>query len=76
MANRNKPLNIEEAAEFLDVSKSYLYKLTSKGEIPHYKPAGKRIYFLVDDLLDYIKSGRVKTKDEIEKEAIDYTVQN
>lgn len=31
-------LTIEEAAEFLSVSKSYLYKQTSAQAIPHYKP--------------------------------------
>lgn len=67
-----KPLNVEEAADFLDLSKSHLYKLTSKGEIPHYKPTGKRLYFLIEDLLDYLKSGRVKTTDEIEAEASRY----
>lgn len=30
-------LTIEEAAEFLSVSKSYLYKQTSAQRIPHYK---------------------------------------
>ncbi len=38
-------LTIEEAAEFLSVSKSYLYKQTSAQAIPHYKPTGKRCYF-------------------------------
>lgn len=68
--NNQRPLNIDEAAEFLGLSKSHLYKLTSSGKLPHYKPGGKTLYFLQSDLLDYIKSGRVKTADEIEKEAI------
>ncbi|MCQ2077608.1 MAG: helix-turn-helix domain-containing protein, partial [Bacteroidaceae bacterium] len=38
-------LSFDEASKFLSLSKSYLYKLTSAGLIPHYKPQGKMIYF-------------------------------
>lgn len=66
--SHEKPLNVEEAAEFLDLSKSHIYKLSSRGEIPHYKPTGKRLYFLKEDLIDFLKAGKVKTNREIEKE--------
>ena len=70
----NKPLNVEEAAAFLDITKSHLYKLTSSGAIPHYKPA-KRLYFLESDLLEYVKNSRVKTSKEIAQEAANYVTQ-
>ena len=38
-------LSFEEASRFLNLSKSYLYKLTSGNLIPHYKPQGKMLYF-------------------------------
>ena len=38
-------LSFEEASKFLNLSKSYLYKLTSGNLIPHYKPQGKMLYF-------------------------------
>jgi excisionase family DNA binding protein len=38
-------LNFDEAALLTGLSKSYLYKLTSSGMIPHYKPLGKHIFF-------------------------------
>ena len=38
-------LSFDEASKFLNLSKSYLYKLTSGGQIPHYKPQGKILYF-------------------------------
>lgn len=66
-----KPFNVDEAANFLGISKSHLYKLTSSGSISHYKPGGKCLYFMPDDLLDYIKSGKVKTADELETDAIE-----
>ena len=38
-------LNLEEACNYLGFKKSYLYKLTSAGIIPHSKPNGKTIFF-------------------------------
>ena len=38
-------LSFDEASRFLNLSKSYLYKLTSGNLIPHYKPQGKMLYF-------------------------------
>lgn len=71
-----KPIQTEEAAEYLGISVSHLYKLTAAGKIPHYKPTGKRIYFYVSDLNDFIRSGKVKTKEEIEEGAINYVTNN
>ena len=45
-----KILCSKEAAEYLGVSTSFLYKLTSGGRITFYKPSGKLIYFRVEDL--------------------------
>ena len=38
-------LTSDEAAKYMGVSKSYLYKLTMRQQIPHYKPMGKMCYF-------------------------------
>lgn len=48
-------LNFKETAKFLDVSHSHLYKLTSQGKIPHYKPQGKRIYFDLKMLENWLR---------------------
>ncbi len=66
---QEKPLTLQEAAAYLDISQSYLYKLTSTHQIPHYKPRGKRLYFLKADLSAYLLQNRVKPVDEIEMEA-------
>jgi len=66
----NNLLTVEEAARFLHISKSHLYKLTSSGKVKHYKPGGKNLYFIKSDLMEYVLSGDVKTADEIEQEAI------
>ena len=44
-AQQSKPMNLTEVAEYLSVSKQCIYNLSSRGEIPHYKPNGKRLYF-------------------------------
>lgn len=65
-------LTIEEAAEFLSVSKSYLYKQMSAQAIPHYKPTGKRCYFKRSELEAWILAGRISTKSEIAQRANAY----
>lgn len=42
-------MNVDECAAYLNVSRSYLYKLTHRKEIPFYKP-NRRIYFKREDV--------------------------
>ncbi len=44
MANK-EVLTLEEACQYIGISRSYMYKLTSTEKIPHFKPRGKLIYF-------------------------------
>ena len=67
-----KPLTLGEAARYLDLSTSTLYKMTSSSKIGFYKPNRKRIYFDKSDLDAWILRNRVKTETEIEQEANDY----
>ena len=57
---------LEEAAQFLNQSRSSLYKLTSKKEIPFYVPGGKMIYFRRSELELWIVDSKVDTVDELE----------
>ena len=41
-----KPLSLEEACRYLNISKSHIYKLTSTNQLRFYQPGGKKIYFL------------------------------
>jgi excisionase family DNA binding protein len=54
-------LSFDEASKFLNLSKSYLYKLTSSGQIPHYKPQGKMLYFEKSELENWLRQNPVKT---------------
>lgn len=38
-------MTVEDCADYTGLSKSYIYKLTHRKEIPFFKPMGKRLYF-------------------------------
>lgn len=65
-------LTSDEAAKYMGVSKSYLYKLTMKQQIPHYKPMGKMCYFNRIELEQWLQSNRVSTSTEISQQAQAY----
>jgi excisionase family DNA binding protein len=65
-------LNVQEAAEFLNMTVAALYTLVSRKDIPVNKP-GKRLYFDREELLDWIRTGKKKTTAEIEQDAINRT---
>jgi len=71
---RKEVLNFNEASQYLEVSHSHLYKLTSSGIIPHYKPNGKKLYFNRHELDEWLLRNRQSTADEIEKKAADYVI--
>jgi excisionase family DNA binding protein len=65
-------LTFKEASEFLSLSKSALYKLTSKREIPFYSPGGKLIYFRKSELEYWVFSGKVTTNADFDREVETY----
>jgi excisionase family DNA binding protein len=73
-ALNKETLNLKEAARYLNMSCSHLYKLTSAKEIPHYKPRGKQVFFERKELDRWLLQNRQTTKAEMEQAAIDYVV--
>ena len=67
-------LSFDEASRFLNLSKSYLYKLTASNLVPHYKPQGKMLYFEKSELEAWLRQNPVKTKAQIEQEAQRYII--
>lgn len=65
-------LTSEETANYLGISKSYLYKLTMRREIPHYKPMGKMCYFNRREVEEWLQSNRVATETELSDRASSY----
>jgi len=67
-----KVLSFDEACEYSGISRSYMYKLTARGEIPFSKPRGKLIYFDKEKLEQWLLSHQSKSRDEIKNEALNY----
>lgn len=67
VVNQKKILNLEEASLFLGISKSDLYKRTSGNGIPFHKPSGKLIYFLREDLENWMLQNRQESVNEIQE---------
>lgn len=63
-------LTSDEAAKYLGVSKSCLYKWTMTRQIPHYKsPTGKMCFFNRKEIEAWMQSQRVATDEELEAQA-------
>jgi excisionase family DNA binding protein len=73
LTNKNT-LTIDECAAYTGLSQSHLYKLTSKGEIPHFKPRGKMLYFDRAEIDIWLRQNRVSTRAEIEQQAADHMI--
>ena len=69
-------LTLAEAASYMSLSKSYLYQLVCWGEIAHYKPGGKRVYFHIDDVVAWLQRNRIPSRDELERRAECYVSQS
>ena len=69
--NAKEVLSVEEAARFMNIARSSLYKMTSDRSIPFYRPNGKMIYFEKADILEWIRKNRVMSvmyDEDIEQE--------
>lgn len=60
-------LSAAEAAKFLKVKLSCIHSYSHKGIITKYKPRGRKIYFLKEDLEKFLLEGRVPSRSEIEE---------
>ncbi len=59
---------IDQAAKYLCLAKSSVYKMTAERTIPHFK-LSKRVYFKPKDLEEWVSRSKIKTVQEIEQEA-------
>jgi len=59
MNETQKPLNVEQAAEFLNLKKSYIYNLVFYGKLTAYRPGGKMLLFKVSDLEKYAYGNKI-----------------
>lgn len=61
-------LNLQDAANYLELAPPTIYALVSRKQIPVYK-RGNRLYFSKQELITWVKEGRKKTSAETEMDA-------
>lgn len=66
--NQSTLMGIQEAAALLNLAVATLYEKTSQRTIPHYKH-GKKIMFKKSELLAWVELRKVKSIDEIHRQA-------
>lgn len=76
ITNSKKVMNLDEVADYTGYSKSFIYKLTSTGGIPCYKPQGKQIFFEKEEIDNWLLQNRKATNDEIQSQAATYVALN
>lgn len=76
IANSKAVLTLAEAAEYMGLKKSYLYRLTHEKRIRHYKPNNKMIYFMVEDIIAWLTSNPVLTDEELSEQAQSYCLKS
>jgi excisionase family DNA binding protein len=69
---KNKVLTFEQGCAYLGYAKSYVYKLTASGVLPHSKPNNKSIFFDREKLEAWMLSNAKPGKIEREIEATTY----
>ena len=73
--NTKEVLTSDEAARYMGVSLSWLYKLTARQQIPHYKPTGKMCYFNRKELEQWLQRNRIATDAELTRRAQAYCME-
>lgn len=61
-------LDTNAAAEFIGVSKNWLYTLTSQKLIPYYR-RGKKLHFKKDELRQWLCTRKILTQEEVDAKA-------
>jgi len=73
---RKEILTLEEVTWYLGLSKSSIYKLTSRREIPFYSPGGKKLYFRKSEIENWVYKSKVTPIDEVENEVENFLSRN
>jgi hypothetical protein len=62
-------LDFEEALEYLKISKSTLAKYNMKNLIPRTKPNGRKVYYKITDLNNFLLRNPIKSEEQLERTA-------
>ena len=75
LASKNV-LTIDDVSLLTGISKSTLYKMTCKKQLPHYKPNSKLLFFNRQEIEEWAQQNRVMSQQEAEQKALAYSVTN
>ena len=69
-------LSLEEASEYLGLSKATLYSYSHNRVLTYYKLRGRKLYFKKEDLKNFILNDNnlVKSSKQIESEALNHII--
>jgi len=62
-------LTFDEASDYTGISRSYLYKLTASGKIPHSKPNGKILFFDKKKLVEWLLQNKRQSQQDSKAES-------
>lgn len=65
-------MTIHEVADYTGLQVSYIYQLTSKRKIPHYKPGNGKLIFKRSEVQEFVFSNKIKSKAELEQDAANF----
>lgn len=68
-------LTLNDVALLTGLSKSHLYKMTCKKQLPYYRPNGKQIYFDRAEVEAWMKQNRVSSANEADAQAAKYVAE-
>lgn len=67
-----RALTFVEGCSYTGYKAKYMYQLTSKNLIPHFKPNNGAIFFDKKELDSYLLSNKKQSKEEINAKALEY----
>ena len=70
LMNSKNVLTSTEVSMMYGINPDYLYHLTSDKLIPYYKPNGKKIYFLKEEIETWLLRNRQDTVDEMQQQVV------
>lgn len=76
LLSQSNVLTFDQAATYIGISKSHLYKLTMANSLPFYRPRGKMLYFDRVELENWLLQNRIAPADELEAKASTYVALN
>lgn len=63
--DQKRIFSFRQFIDYCDISESKGYKALHNKELPYFKPGGRKLYLLKDDIDNWLLQGRVPSKSEI-----------